>query len=389
MIQRIIELSIKQRLFVLLAMLGLVVAGGWSAIRLPIDAVPDITNIQVQVNTEVPALAPEEIENLVTFPLEMELSGVPGMTEVRSLSKFGLSQITVIFKERTDIYRARQLISERLQNAVEKLPRGLSPKLAPITTGLGEIYFYVVAYEAGATNKPPRRREQLMELETIHDYIIKPMLRSVPGLADVNGSGGYEKQIVILPEPAKLAAAGMGLKELASVIGENSENAGGGVVSQGKEQLIIRSVGRVETTEQIGNLPIKFGAGVKPLLVKDVADVGIGAKARTGAATENGEEALLGTVLMLSGENSRIVAKRVALRIEEIRPKLPPGVVMRTVYDRSDLVERTIRTVENNLFEGAVLVVAVLLCLMGSWRAALIVAAAIPLSLLFAMTGMV
>ncbi len=389
MIQRIIELSIKQRLFVLLATLGLVVAGGWSAIRLPIDAVPDITNIQVQVNTEVPALAPEEIENLVTFPLEMELSGVPGMTEVRSLSKFGLSQITVIFKERTDIYRARQLISERLQNAVEKLPRGLSPKLAPITTGLGEIYFYVVDYEAGATNKPPSRREQLMELETIHDYIIKPMLRSVPGLADVNGSGGYEKQIVILPEPAKLAAAGMGLKELASVIGENSENAGGGVVSQGKEQLIIRSVGRVETTEQIGNLPIKFGAGVKPLLVKDVANVGIGAKARTGAATENGEEALLGTVLMLSGENSRIVAKRVALRIEEIRPKLPTGVVIRTVYDRSDLVERTIRTVEKNLFEGAVLVVAVLLCLMGSWRAALIVAAAIPLSLLFAMTGMV
>src|SRR3954467_5623548 len=207
MIHRIIELSIKQRLFVLLATLGLVVAGGWSAIRLPIDAVPDITNIQVQVNTEVPALAPEEIEKLVTFPLETELSGVPGMTEVRSLSKFGLSQITVIFKDSTDISRARQLISERLQNAIEKLPRGLAPKLAPITSGLGEIYFYVVDYAPGATNKPATRREQLMELKLIQDFTIKPMLRTVPGVAEVNAMGGYEKQIVILPQPKKLRDA--------------------------------------------------------------------------------------------------------------------------------------------------------------------------------------
>src|SRR3954447_893109 len=224
MIQRIVEFSLKQRLFVLLVTGGLVLAGVWSAVRLPIDAVPDITNIQVQVNTEVPALAPEEIEKLVTFPLETELSGVPGMMEVRSLSKFGLSQITVIFKDRTDIYRARQLISERLQNAIEKLPRGLAPKLAPITTGLGEIYFYVVDYAPGATNKPATRREQLMELEIVHDYIIKPMLRSVPGLADVNGSGGYEKQIVVLPKPDKLADAGMTVSDLAKILQENTEN---------------------------------------------------------------------------------------------------------------------------------------------------------------------
>ena len=389
MIHAIIDFSLRHRLFVLLAAAGLTLAGVWSAVRLPIDAVPDITNIQVQVNTEVPALAPEEIEKLVTFPLEVELSGVPGMTEVRSLSKFGLSQITLIFKDKTDIYRARQLISERLQNAIEKLPRGLAPKLAPITTGLGEIVFYVVDYGPAATNKPVTRREQLMELEVIHDYVIKPMLRTVPGLADVNGSGGYEKQIVVLPKPEKLAEVGITFTELANVLTENSENAGGGVVSQGKEQLIIRSVGRVQTTEEVANLPVKFGAGVKPILVRDVADVGVGAKARTGAATRNGEEALLGTVLMLSGENSRIVAKRVVDRIEEIRPKLPQGVVIETVYDRADLVERTIKTVARNLFEGAVLVVAVLLVLMGSWRAALIVAAAIPLSLLFAMTGMV
>src|SRR5438128_7412016 len=207
MIQRVIDFSLRQRLFVLLAAAGLALAGVWSAVRLPIDAVPDITNVQVQVNTEVPALAPEEIEKLVTFPLETELSGVPGMTEVRSLSKFGLSQITVIFKDKTDIYRARQLVSERLQNAIEKLPRGLAPKLAPITSGLGEIYFYVVDYAKDATNKPATRREQLMELELVHDYVIKPMLRSVPGLADVNGSGGYEKQIVVLPKPEKLAEA--------------------------------------------------------------------------------------------------------------------------------------------------------------------------------------
>src|SRR6476646_2532386 len=275
MIHRIIDFSLRQRLFVLLVAAGLTLAGVWSAVRLPIDAVPDITNIQVQVNTEVPALAPEEIEKLVTFPLEIELSGVPGMTEGRSLSKFGLSHITVIFKDKTDIYRARQLVSERLQNAIEKLPRGLAPKLAPISTGLGEIYFYTVDYALNATNKPATRREQLMELEVIHDYVIKPMLRSVPGLADVNGSGGYEKQIVVMPKPEKLAAASITFEDLAKVLSENSENAGGGVVNQGKEQLIIRSVGRVQSTEEIGNLPVKFGAGVKPILVSDVAEVAI------------------------------------------------------------------------------------------------------------------
>src|SRR6266404_3869559 len=196
MICKILELALRQRAIVLLAAAGLVVAGVAAALRLPIDAVPDITNVQVQVNTEVPALAPEEIEKLVSFPLEIELSGVPGMTEVRSLSKFGLSQITVIFKDGTDIYRARQLVSERLQNAIEKLPPGLAPKLAPITNGLGEVYFYVVDYAKDATNKPATRREQLMELEVVHDYVIKPMLRSVPGLADVNGSGRSEERRV-------------------------------------------------------------------------------------------------------------------------------------------------------------------------------------------------
>ena len=391
MIDGIIEFSLRQRVFVLLAALGLLGAGLWSASRLPIDAVPDITNIQVQINTEIKGLAPEEIEKLVTYPLEMEMFGVPGMIELRSLSKFGLSQITLVFEEGTDIYRARQLVSERMQNAVDDLPSNVSPKLAPITTGLGEIYYYVVDYQPGydGPDKPKNRAEQLMELKLIHDFVVKPQLRSVPGIAEVNASGGYEKQIVILPKPEKLLASGATFKELADTIGENVENAGGSVIQLGGEQIAIRANGRVRSADEIGNLPVKFRAGVEPLRVRDLAEVEIGKNIRTGSATYNGQEAVLGAALMLSGENSRIIAKRVAQRIEEIRKKLPSGVEITTVYDRTTLVESTIATVERNLFEGAILVVAVLLFLLGNWRAALIVSSAIPLSFLFAITGMV
>ena len=391
MIERIIEFSLRQRVFVLLAALALLGAGLWAASRLPIDAVPDITNIQVQINTEVKGLAPEEIEKLVTYPLEMEMFGVPGMIELRSLSKFGLSQITLVFEEGTDIYRARQLVSERMQNAVDDLPSNVSPKLAPITTGLGEIYYYVVDYESAydGSDKPKNRAEQLMELKLVHDFVVKPQLRSVPGIAEVNASGGYEKQIVILPKPEKLLASGATFKELADTVGENVENAGGSVIQLGGEQIVIRANGRVRNAEEIGNLPLKFRAGAEPLRVRDLADVEIGKNIRTGSATHNGREAVLGAALMLSGENSRIIAKRVAERIEQIRKKLPSGVEITTVYDRTTLVESTIATVERNLFEGAILVVAVLLFLLGNWRAALIVSSAIPLSFLFAITGMV
>ena len=391
MIDAIISFSLRQRVFVLLATAGLMGAGLWSAARLPIDAVPDITNIQVQINTEIKGLAPEEIEKLVTYPLEMEMFGVPGMMELRSLSKFGLSQITLVFKEGTDIYRARQLVSERLQNAVDDLPKGVSPKLAPITTGLGEIYYYVVDYAPGyeSPDKPKNRAEQLMELKLIHDFVVKPQLRSVSGIAEVNASGGYEKQIVILPKPEKLLASGVTFKELSDTIGENVENAGGSVIQLGGEQIAIRTNGRVESAEEIGNLPVKFRAGAEPLRVEDLADVEVGKNIRTGSATHNGAEAVLGAALMLSGENSRIIAKRVDERIQEIRKKLPPGVEIQTVYNRTTLVDQTIATVARNLFEGAVLVVAVLLLLLGNWRAALIVSSAIPLSFLFAITGMV
>ncbi|MHB1306122.1 MAG: efflux RND transporter permease subunit [Limisphaerales bacterium] len=287
-----------------------------------------------------------------------------------------------------DIYRARQLVAERLQAAVDRLPPGLTPKLAPISTGLGEIYYYTVAWRADATNRPLDHLEQLRELRELHEFTIKPMLRTTPGIAEINVSGGYEKQIVIEPRPRDLEQAGLTFADLARVVGENVANTGGGVINSGVDQLTVRTVGRVRTAAEIGGLPVKFAAGVKPILVGDVADVVIGSRFRTGAATENGEETILGTAMMLAGENSRVVAKRVGARLREIASRLPPGVEIRTQYDRADLVDQTVATVKKNLFEGAILVVVVLLLMLGNWRAALIVAAAIPLSFLFALTGM-
>ena len=389
MIDRIFEFALRQRVFVLMGALALIAAGLWSALRLPMDAVPDITNVQVQINTAVPAFSPEEVERQISFPIEMEMAGLQGLEEVRSLSKFGLSQLTLVFREGTDIYRARQLVSERLQSVRSELPPGIDPKLGPISTGLGEIYFYTLDYRPDATNKPATRREQLLELRTLHDFVVKPAFRSVPGVADIETCGGYEKQIVIQPDPQKLFAAGLSFDELASVVRENVENAGGGVVNKGGEQVTVRTVGRVQSLAEIAELPVKFGARVGPLLVKDVAEVGIGSAFRTGVATANGNEAVVAYVLMLTGENSRLVAQRAHEKLAEVQAKLPPGFELEELYNRSELVNRTIRTVRNNLLEGAVLVIAVLFALLGNWRAALIVASAIPLSMLFAITGMV
>jgi cobalt-zinc-cadmium resistance protein CzcA len=389
MIARIFDFALRQRMLVLLGVLALIVAGIWSAFRLPIDAVPDITNVQVQINTTVGALAAEEIEKQITFPIETEMQGLQGLAELRSISRFGLSQVTLVFDDHTDIYRARQLATERLQNVIGELPPGTQPRLAPITTGLGEVFFYTVDYSPEATNKPANRFDQLLELRQIQEWVIKPMLRSVSGIAEVNTSGGYEKQIVVLPNPEKMMSAGLSFDELALVVGENVENAGGGIVQRGGEQITIRSVGRVQTLEEIAFLPIKFGSKVLPLAVKDVAEVGIGSQFRTGTSTFNGEEAVVCWAMMLSGANSRVVAEQAAAKLKEIQKKVPAGVVLRAVYNRSDLVNHTISTVEKNLFEGAILVVVVLLALIGNWRAALIVASAIPLSMLFALTGMV
>ncbi|MSU33562.1 MAG: efflux RND transporter permease subunit [Pedosphaera sp.] len=388
MISRILEFSLQQRAVVLLGAVALLGGGLWSAFHLPMDAVPDITGVQVQVNTEVPALAAEESETLVTQPIELELAGLPGVEELRSITKFGLSQVTLRFKDGTDVFRARQLVTERLSGALEQLPPGTLPKLAPISTGLGEIFYYSVRYREDTTNKPATELEQLIELSELQTYFIKPMLRTVPGIAEINESGGYRKQFVIQPRPDVLAAAGMTFSDLADLVGQNVENAGGGIISRGGEQLTIRAVGRVQTVEDIAGLPLKFGAGIKPLFVSDVADVKIGTEFRTGAATLNGREAVIGTTMMLTGENSRAVAGRVKARLAEIQEKLPEGVEIQTQYDRSELIGRTTGTVENNLFEGAALVVVVLLLLLGNWRAALIVSCAIPLAFLFALTGM-
>jgi heavy metal efflux system protein len=388
-LDKILEFSIRQRVFVLIATGILIAVGAWSAFRLPIDAVPDITNVQVQINTQVTALAPEEIEKLVTFPIETEMAGIQGMIELRSLSKFGLSQINLVFEDGTDIYRARQLVSERLQNITDELPKGLTPKLAPISTGLGEIYYYVIEYKSDAPNKPASRQQQLMELKLIQDFMIKPRLRAVPGVAEVNTSGGYEKQVVVMAHPSKLMGVSLTFSELAEKVSENVENAGGGVIQMGGEQISIRAAGRVQKVEEIANIPIRLRAGSDPLRVKDVAEVAIGSSVRAGASTYNGEEAVVGAALMLAGENSRVVAKAVGKKLQEIQTKLPQGVEIHTVYDRTVLVEKTISTVEKNLFEGAVLVVVVLLLLLGNVRAAVIVALAIPLSMFFAITGMV
>ena len=388
MIDRILEFALRQRAFVLLGAVALLGAGLGSALHLPIDAVPDITGVQVQVNAEVPALAAEESEKLVTQLIERELAGLPGVEEMRSITKFGLSQVTLQFADGTDIYRARQLVAERLQGVLEQLPPGTLPKLAPISTGLGEIFYYNVQYRADATNKPASELDQLIALSEIQEYTIKPLLRTVPGIAEINESGGYKKQYVIQPKPDALAEVGMTFSELAALVGQNVQNAGGGIVSRGGQQLTIRAVSRVTSVEDIGNLPLKFGAGVKPLLVKDVAEVKTGTKFRTGAATFNGHETVIGTTMMLAGQNSREVAERVKKRIAEIQTKLPDGVEIQIQYDRSQLIDRTIGTVKSNLFEGAILVVVVLLASLGNWRAALIVATAIPLSFFFALTGM-
>jgi len=388
MIDKILEFSVRQRVLVLMGALALLLGGLWSAARLPMDAIPDITGIQVQVNTTVPALAPDEVEKLVTVPLEMALGGVAGVTEMRSLSRFGLSQITLQFTDKTDVYRARQLVTERLQTATDSLPAGLTPKLIPITTGLGEVFYYTVDFAPNAPNALASRAAQLMALWEIQEYVIKPQLRTVQGVADVNAYGGYIKQIVVEPKIDKLRDAGLTVNDLAKVVGENVENAGGGIVNAGNEQLVIRGVGRVNSTEEIAQLPVKFGAAVMPLRVKDFADVEIGHAFRTGAATHSGQEAVLGVAMMLMGENSHAVAERVAAKIGEIQKQLPSGMVISPEYNRKNLVHRTIRTVATNLFEGALLVTAVLLFLLGNWRAALIVATAIPLAFLFAITGM-
>jgi cobalt-zinc-cadmium resistance protein CzcA len=388
MLERFIDFSLRRSGLVFFAALLLAAAGVWSAFQVAIDAVPDITSPQVQINTAVAALAPEEVETLVTVPIEREMAGLPGLVELRSLSKSGLSQVTMTFRDGSDLYHLRQLVGERLGHARADLPAGLAPALAPVSTGLGEIVYYTVRYRPDAPDRPADESDRLRALRSLHDFTIKPLLRATPGLAEVNAIGGYERQVVVAPDPAKLAAAGVSFDHLVDLLRKSTENTGGGILELGGEAIIVRSDTRARTLDDLGRLPVKFAGGVQPLLVRDLADISIGSAVRTGAATEDGAESVTGAAIMLAGENSRLVAQAAVHRLQAIQEKLPPGVELRVVYDRSDLVNATIRTVGTNLTEGALLVAVVLFALLGHWRAALIVTLAIPLSFFFMLTGM-
>ncbi len=386
MILRLIGWS-TGRLRVILFLTALLVAGGiYAFIHLQLDAIPDITGVQVQINTAVPALAPEEIEHQVTLPIERAMAGQPGLDETRSLTKTGLSQVTLIYKDGTNQLEARQLVTERLATVRDQLPAGTTPQLAPITTGLGEIYYYTLEWA-----HPPAgmdEQHQLMELYETQEYVVRPMLRQVEGVAEVNSNGGFEAQYLIEPDIARLTAAGMTMNELGDRIALATQDAGGGVVDRGARQLTVRTDVRVTDVAMIRALPIKFASGVRPLTVGDLATVEIGHAPRQGAATSNGRESVLGTAMMLVGQNSREVARRVDAKMPDVRAAVPRGMIVRPQYDRSELVDRTVGTVKRNLGEGALLVAIVLLAVMGNWRAALIVAGVIPLAFLATVTGM-
>ncbi|MBB5037562.1 efflux RND transporter permease subunit [Prosthecobacter dejongeii] len=387
MIDSIIQFSIKQRWVILLLVLGTAILGAYNYTRLPIDAVPDITNVQVQINTEAPGYSPLEVEQRVTFAVENAMGGLPHLDYTRSVSRYGLSQVTVVFKDGTDIYFGRQLIAERLQEVKSKLPLGLEPSMGPIATGLGEIFMFTVTAEPSARNEEGKAYTPT-DLRTIQDWIIKPQLRNIPGVIEVNTIGGYEKQFHVTPDPNKLVTFDVTLRQLMEALDLNNANVGAGYIEKNGEQLLIRAPGQAEGIEDLLNIIVAHRDGT-PILVKDVADVVHGRELRTGAATVNGEEVVLATVFMLVGENSRTVSSRIATKLEEVNRSLPEGVQAKAVYDRTTLVDSTIETVKKNLFEGATLVIVILFLLLGNFRAALLTACVIPLSMLLTITGMV
>lgn len=387
MFEKIIRFAIDQRWLVLLMTLGMAALGVYNYQQLPIDAVPDITNVQVQINTAAPGYSPLESEQRITFPIETVMAGLPGLEQTRSLSRYGLSQVTVIFEEGTDIYFARQLVNERIGQARAQLPAGVAPEMGPISTGLGEIFMWTVEATPGA-KKADGSAYTSTDLREIQDWIIKPQLRNVPGVTEINSIGGYAKTFQVAPLPDKLMAYGLTLHDLVAAIERNNGNTGAGYIEKSGEQYLIRAPGQVANLADIGNIIVGSREGV-PIRIGDVAEVGMGKELRTGAATENGREVVLGTVFMLIGENSRTVSQAVAKRLEEVNRTLPAGVVAQTVYDRTILVDKAIDTVKKNLLEGALLVIAVLFLFLGNIRAAIITAMVIPLAMLFTFTGMV
>jgi cobalt-zinc-cadmium resistance protein CzcA len=381
MLERIIEFSLRHRWLVLALTAMAAGIGAWNFQRLQIDAVPDITNVQVQINTEAPGYSPLETEQRITFPIETALAGLPRLDYTRSLSRYGLSQITVVFEDGTDIYFARQLVGERLTAVRSQLPEGIEPALGPIATGLGEIFMYTVTAAPGSDYTPT-------DLRTLHDWVVRPQLRQTPGVVEVNTVGGNVRQIHVTPDTARLQAYGLTLQDVVAALARNNANVGAGYIERNGAQYLIRAPGQVATIAEILEIPVAQRDGV-PIFLEAVAAVSEGRELRTGAATQDGEEIVMGTVFMLVGENSRAVAQATNERLEQVRRSLPEGVELTAAYDRMTLVDKTIATVRKNLIEGALLVIAVLFLLLGNVRAALVTAAVIPLAMLMTITGMV
>jgi len=387
MIDTILAFSIRQRWLVMMAVFAMAALGAWNFTRLPIDAVPDITNVQVQINSTAAGYSPLEVEQRITFPIETAMGGLPRLEYTRSLSRYGLSQVTVVFKDGTDIYFARQLVNERIQEAKDQLPKGVQTAMGPVSTGLGEIYMFTVEAKPEARNSNGQPYTTT-DLRTIQDWIVKPQLRTVPGVVEVNSIGGFEKQFHVLPNPTRLIAYKLSFRDVMAALAANNANVGAGYIERNGEQYLVRTPGQVANIAEIEDIVIGTRSGV-PVRVRDVAEVREGQELRTGAATLNGQEIVIGTAMLLIGENSRTVAQRVAAKLNEIARSLPEGVIARAVYDRTYLVEATIATVEKNLLEGALLVIVILFLFLGNIRAAIATACIIPLSMLFTMTGMV
>jgi len=386
-LERIVDVSLRLRWLVLLATAAAAALGVYNYFRLPIDAVPDITNVQVQINTEAPGYSPLEAEQRITFLIENAMSGLPRLDYTRSLSRYGLSQVTVVFEDGTDIYFARSRVAARLQQVKSQLPVGVESQMGPIATGLGEIFMFAVRAEAGARG-PDGRPYDATDLHTVADWIVAPQLVRVRGVTEISTIGGHEREYLVAPWPERLLAYGVTLDQLVEALEKNNANLGAGYIERNGTQYLVRAPGQVASLDDLRAIVVAQHGGA-PVLVGDVAEVSLGRDLRTGAATMNGEEVVLGTVFMLIGENSREVAQRIASKLEEVRHSLPSGLTVTTVYDRTKLVDKTIATVRKNLLEGAILVVAVLFALLGNLRAALLVALVIPLSMLLTITGMV
>ena len=387
MLDDLIGFSLARRGLVLFLVLLLCGLGLWNFTRLPIDAVPDITNVQVVVNTAAPGYTPLEVEQRVTFALETAMAGIPRLSHTRSLSRYGLSQITVVFAAGTDIYFARQQVAERMNAAASVLPASLQPTLGPIATGLGEIFMFTVDAEPGAVNADGTPVTPT-ELRSVHDWIIRPQLLRVPGVAEVNPIGGFKKEILVAPQPAKLLAYGLTYADVVTALERNNDNRGAGFIEHNGAQWLLRLPGQASEIEELAAIAVREHNGV-PIRVGDVASVGVGGGLRSGAATQNGHEVVMSTVFMLIGENSRAVANAVAQKLDDIKASLPPGINATAVYDRTGLVDKTLATVRLNLTEGAILVIVVLFLFLGNVRAAVLTAAVIPIAMLMTITGMV